>query len=592
MSSLFELLVDHLAANVQWYDLPLPLGLAKLLVIRDQMRRDNLHDTEEPPLAQADPKATPPEAVDGRTLTGEYDDRSYPRMGAAGARFGRNFPLEETRPDAAALMSPNPRLVSRELMTRDVFRPVAGLNLLAAAWLQFMVHDWFAHRRADPKGPDVYEVPSPDGPGDTLRVPRTVVSPAPEGSKRPPAYENEETHWWDASGIYGSDAETHARLRLGRDGKLNIDPHGRVPYDPGTGLPLTGFADNWWVGLALFHALFTLEHNFVCDLLKAHRPDQGDDWLFRKARLAVTALIAKIHTVEWTPAIVPHPTAAKALHINWSGLAGEGPLQELLRPLTKDSEVLFGIMGSKADHQGAPYALTEEFVAVYRMHPLMPDELTFWSAQSGAELGRWELPDASGLRTRAVVESMNPADMLYSFGLMHPGAVTLHNYPRHLQTLHRDNGEVLDLAAVDVLRDRERGVPRYNRFRRLIGKPPVTSWEQLTDNPAWREQIRRVYGGDLEAVDLMTGLYAEPIPPGFGFSETAFRIFILMASRRLKSDRFYTDDFRPEVYSPTGFGHVRANGLASVLLRHYPVLANTLQGVSNPFFPWNAVQKP
>ena len=38
----------------------------------------------------------------------------------------------------------------------------------------------------------------------------------------------------------------------------------------------------------------------------------------------------------------------------------------------------------------------------------------------------------------------------------------------------------------------------------------------------------------------MPGLYAEPLPKGFGFSDTAFRVFILMASRRIKSDRFLT----------------------------------------------------
>ena len=59
---------------------------------------------------------------------------------------------------------------------------------------------------------------------------------------------------------------------------------------------------------------------------------------------------------------------------------------------------------------------------------------------------------------------------------------------------------------------------------------------------------REVYNNDLEKVDLMAGLYAEPLPEGFGFSETAFRIFVLMASRRLKSDRFFTDDYRPEIY--------------------------------------------
>ena len=69
--------------------------------------------------------------------------------------------------------------------------------------------------------------------------------------------------------------------------------------------------------------------------------------------------------------------------------------------------------------------------------------------------------------------------------------------------------------------------------------------------PGVVEELRRIYG-DPEAVDLMVGLYAEKPPQGFAFSDTAFRVFILMASRRLKSDRFYTYDYRPEVYTPEG----------------------------------------
>ncbi len=94
---------------------------------------------------------------------------------------------------------------------------------------------------------------------------------------------------------------------------------------------------------------------------------------------------------------------------------------------------------------------------------------------------------------------------------------------------------MLDLAALDIVRTRERGVPRYNEFRRLFHLEPVKTFEELTDNPEWAAEIKRVYGGDIEAVDLMVGLYAEPVPKGFGFSDTAFRVFILMASRRLEA---------------------------------------------------------
>ena len=58
-----------------------------------------------------------------------------------------------------------------------------------------------------------------------------------------------------------------------------------------------------------------------------------------------------------------------------------------------------------------------------------------------------------------------------------------------------------------------------------------------------------------------------------GFSDTAFRMFILMASRRLKSDRFFTDDFRPEIYTEFGIDYIRKNSMLHVLRRHYPQLA-------------------
>ena len=43
------------------------------------------------------------------------------------------------------MMTPSPRVVSRELMTRESFTPATTLNLLAASWLQFQIRDWFSH---------------------------------------------------------------------------------------------------------------------------------------------------------------------------------------------------------------------------------------------------------------------------------------------------------------------------------------------------------------------------------------------------------------------------------------------------------------
>ena len=132
---------------------------------------------------------------------------------------------------------------------------------------------------------------------------------------------------------------------------------------------------------------------------------------------------------------------------------------------------------------------------------------------------------------------------LYSFGIAHPGAIALHNFPRSLIKLERDN-EIIDLSVVDIVRTRRRGVPRYNDFRAGLHRPRVTRWEELASSPEDVRLLKEIYG-DIDKVDTVVGLMAEPAPTGFGFSDTAFRIFILMASRRLQSDRFLTVDFRP-----------------------------------------------
>jgi hypothetical protein len=582
--------VDFRLFNRPWYERLRLFAMFELIDIRNQLREENLKDTEQPPLPL---HSGPIEEIHriSRTIDGTWNDLKCPRMGSAGTRFGRNVPLDATFPDQASLLTPNPREVSQELMTRHEFQPATILNLLAASWIQFMVHDWFVHKTSG--FDNAIEVPLTDEDPwfeKPMRVPRSVPdATAPGDTGRPPAYINQNSHWWDASQIYGGEVSVAAAIRLGHDGKIVAGTDGRLPLDP-QGVEITGFTDNGWIGLSMLHSLFAMEHNAICDRLLQDPQTAGwtDEQFFIKARLINTALMAKIHTIEWTPAILPHEVIEIAMDTNWHGLVESQRWQDLLA-FIRDIELLGGIVGSQADHHSAPYSLTEEFVAVYRMHPLMPDTFTFRSVTDHAEHGTWELPEVSGRAARKVFEQIPLADLFYSFGVSHPGAVRLHNYPKHLQNLTRDNGDRFDLATVEILRDRERGVPRYNQFRRLIHKDPVTSFEELTDVPAWAEEIRRVYNDDIEQVDLLVGLLAEPLPKNFGFSETAFRIFVLMASRRLKSDRFFTDDYRPEIYTQLGLDWIENNSMLTVLLRHYPSLAPALVGVTNAFKPWRKV---
>jgi hypothetical protein len=568
----------------QWWQLPTAgLKALNLLSLRLDLRDLNLFDNpgEEHPKTTEEP---PPEVLRARRPDGRWNDLSDPDMGSVDSAFTRNIDPKHIKPETPPrLHDPSARLVSRELMTRHEFQPAETLNVLAAAWIQFENHNWFFHGRGEPG--EVMDVPVPEGDDwheSPMHVRRSI--PVPGGHD----YPNTETHWWDGSQIYGTSFERQKQMRTFSDGKLKIGDDGRMLPDPDEpGLDLTGFNENYWFGLSVLHTVFTKEHNAICDVLKRENPGWDDQRLFDTAWLINAALMAKIHTVEWTPGIVNTPALWLAMNTNWSGIFGQHLKDRFGR--LGDSELFSGIMGSPQEHHGARFQLTEEFVSVYRMHPLIRDDWNFFSHESGERLGTAQLDDLHSRRTRPSMEGYSIPDLLYSIGVENPGKITLHNYPRALQRHTRIDGEVMDLATLDVLRDRERGVPRYNDFREEMRMPRIRSFDELTDNKRWAEEIRRVYNNDIDKVDLQVGMYAEPTPPGFGFSDTAFRVFILMASRRLKSDRFFTTDFTPEVYTQTGIDWVTKTKLSDVLLRHYPELEPALAGLPNAFLPWNRV---
>jgi hypothetical protein len=224
------------------------------------------------------------------------------------------------------------------------------------------------------------------------------------------------------------------------------------------------------------------------------------------------------------------------------------------------------------------------------MHPLIPDAYDIRSHQTGESLAQTDFTPMQGHGTRQMLTDHGMSDWIYSLGLAHPGAITLHNHPNALRNLVRVNGDHVDIGTIDILRDRERGVPRYNDFREKLRKRRVEKFEDLTPNADWNEQIRDVYGGEIDKVDTQVGMLGEALPPGFGFSDTAFRIFILMASRRLKSDRFFTNDYTPEVYTPEGLDWIESNLFGDVVLRHHPELAPALEGSENAFAPWRSVR--
>jgi hypothetical protein len=239
-----------------------------------------------------------------------------------------------------------------------------------------------------------------------------------------------------------------------------------------------------------------------------------------------------------------------------------------------------------------------------------------------------------------------------SMGRQRLGLLALQNHPRFLQNVKMGRLESatqqIDVAALDLIRDRERGVPRFNEFRRQYGLRQLSEFDDFVDAHAPTQDqkdlvkmLREIYGqhacdaskaitdaqldangkpiddclghpngsmvDNVEDVDTVVGWLAESTRPhGYAISETQFAVFILNASRRLFSDRFFTSSFRPEFYTTLGLDWVKNNGpgpvqmeesannghrqqvspLKRVLLRAMPELAPELAHVVNAFDPW------
>jgi len=147
---------------VPWHKLPPIVGALNLSFLRTELRAKNLHDIYVTGAAQGNTTEEPltdQRFLNARNSDGKFNSLELPLMGCAGMRFGRNFSRQDTpKPSDGELWTPNPRLVSDRFMARrpDGFIPATSLNLLAASWIQFQVHDWLFHeavRFTNPHGP-------------------------------------------------------------------------------------------------------------------------------------------------------------------------------------------------------------------------------------------------------------------------------------------------------------------------------------------------------------------------------------------------------------------------------------------------------
>merc|ERR1712232_1435769 len=137
-----------------------------------------------------------------------------------GAFIGRNMPaLPKHLRDPHG--KPEVQLIAQRLLAREDFTAAgAQLNVLAASWIQAMVHDWIGHF----DGKETVTLGSKDAPKCPFAKSPFRFKETKEGQDG--SFQSERTNWWDGSFVYGNNKEQLDGARR-PGGKMVV---GKIPH--------------------------------------------------------------------------------------------------------------------------------------------------------------------------------------------------------------------------------------------------------------------------------------------------------------------------------------------------------------------------
>lgn len=396
---------------------------------------------------------------------------------------------------------PSARFISNTLsLQQDSIPNPAGASDFLWQWGQFIDHDFVLTDGVDPAEPANIAIPSGDAWFDpsatgtqSMAFNRSLYDhDSGTGSANPRAQINEITGWIDASQVYGSDEERARALRTNDgSGALRTSAGNLLPFNedglsnaggPGANLFLAGdVRANEQVGLTTMHTLFVREHNRLISELAQRQPELSGDQLYQRARRIVAAQLQVITYKEFLPlllgeqAITDYQGYSANLDASIANLFSAAAFR--LGHSMLSAEVLRLDAQGNAIDQG-PLALRNAFFA--------PDELI---NNQGIE------PVLRGLASQVCQRiDAQVVDDVRNFLFGAPGAGGF------------------DLAALNIQRGRDHGLPDYNSARLALGLPVHASFAEVSSSPTVQARLAAAYG-TVDNMDVWAaGLAEDPLP--------------------------------------------------------------------------------
>ncbi|XP_058872731.1 peroxidasin homolog isoform X1 [Acipenser ruthenus] len=296
---------------------------------------------------------------------------------------------------------------------------------------------------------------------------------------------------------------------------------------------------NEQLGLTAMHTLWFREHNRIARELLKLNPHWDGDTVYHETRKIVGAQMQHITYQHWLPKIL-----------------GDVGMKIIGEYKGYDPNVNGGILNAFATAafrfghtliNPILYRLNETFGEIPQGH--IPLHKAFFSpfriVQEGGidPLLRGLFGVAGKMRVPSQLLNMELTERLFSMA----------------------HSVALDLAAMNIQRGRDHGIPPYKDYRVFCNLTSVQDFEDLKNeikNPEIREKLKRLYGTPLN-IDLWPAMMVEDLIPGTRVGPALMCLFVTQFQRLRNGDRLWYEN--PGVFTQAQLTQLKQASLARVL---------------------------
>jgi len=488
-----------------------------------------------------------------RSIDGTGNNTANPDWGVAGGQLLR-LDAQPAYADGVSAPRgdghlPSPRAISNVVVAQSGSIPnTRGVSDLLWQWGQFIDHD-LSLTPADAGEPLPISVPAGDSHfSSPIPFSRSIFDPATgTGTDNPRQQVNVLTAFLDASNVYGSDQATADSLRTFSNGLLKTTPSasgdllpllsGNATYTPGDMFVAGDTRVNEQVGLTAMHTLWLREHNRMATDLATANPDWTDEHVYQETRKIIGAMMQAITYNEFLPVLLG--SDALGPYGGYDQTVNPGIANAFSTAAFRLGHTLLSPVLLRLDEGGTPIAAGS-----------LPLENAFFRPEILFTAGGIE-PLLRGLASQRAQE-LDPFIVDAVRNLLFGAPV--------------DVG--FDLAALNMQRGRDHGLPGYNAMRGLIlgADATYTGWDDpdLDFLPGVKEALMAAYAS-IDDIDLWIGGLSEAHVNDGMLGELFAAILKDQFTRTRSGDRFWYEN---GMFEPEWLDYINASTLSEVILRN------------------------